>query len=351
MTEADVEVDRLLAESAEALFTRHSSPDTLRVAAAGEWPHELWSVVESAEFPLLGVPVEHGGSGGTIPQWAAVIRIAARHGAPIPLLETSLAGGLFGRVGLPIPEGPLTLAFCVPGGRGTAIANDVPYARRASTIAVLRAFDGPESVAILQPEDCTIRRGVNVAGEPRDDLEFRLDALTWHSPVALALRKELKLRYALGRALQLAGAAEAALEIVSDHVRDRVQFGVPLIELPVIKDRLAVLVEEATAARAAVEIATEAASGPNRELIIGAAKVRAGEAAGHVARLAHQLCGAIAMTQEHTLQHFTRRLWAWRDEQGNEAEWAVAIGRAIAQAGDVWPLLADDARPLSRAKA
>src|SRR5215211_7873291 len=38
-----------------------------------------------------------------------------------------------------------------------------------------------------------------------------------------------------------------------------------------------------------------------------------------VARLAHQVPGAIGFTQEHRLHHLTRRLWSWRDEGGRRA--------------------------------
>jgi acyl-CoA dehydrogenase len=41
------------------------------------------------------------------------------------------------------------------------------------------------------------------------------------------------------------------------------------------------------------------------------------------------------------LHHLTRRLWSWRDEFGNEAFWALRIGRQIATAGadGLWPLV------------
>jgi hypothetical protein len=43
--------------------------------------------------------------------------------------------------------------------------------------------------------------------------------------------------------------------------------------------------------------------------------------------------GAIGFTYEHRLHFFTKRLWAWRDEYGSEAEWNEFLGRHMARAG------------------
>ncbi len=71
------------------------------------------------------------------------------------------------------------------------------------------------------------------------------------------------------------------------------------------------------------------------------AKIRAGEAAGKVSEIAHQVHGAIGFTHEHSLHHLTRRLWSWRDEFGIESDWSVELGRAVAARGPaaLWPLL------------
>ena len=73
-----------------------------------------------------------------------------------------------------------------------------------------------------------------------------------------------------------------------------------------------------------------------------AAKIRVGEAAGEGAAIAHQVFGAIGFTREHTLHRFTQRLWAWRDDFGNESYWAVRLGNAVAAKGadGLWPMLA-----------
>ena len=147
---------------------------------------------------------------------------------------------------------------------------------------------------------------------------------------------------ALMRAAQMAGAMEAALDLATTYANDRVQFGRPIGKFQAIQQQLALLAEEAAAALVAVESAaiSVAEGRQSAEFALAAAKIRAGEAAGTVAEIAHQVHGAIGFTEEHSLHYLTRRLWSWRDEFGDEAYWAGLLGRRIAAAGGagLWPL-------------
>jgi acyl-CoA dehydrogenase len=146
----------------------------------------------------------------------------------------------------------------------------------------------------------------------------------------------------------LAGAAGRALELTLRHTAEREQFGRPLGRFQAVQQQAAELAAEVAAVRAAADAAVElcAAEGVGDEragLAVAAAKIQAGRGAGVVARIAHQLHGAIGFTGEHSLGLFTRRLWAWRDEAGDEAEWARELGdlALAAGSGGIWPLLAD----------
>ena len=116
---------------------------------------------------------------------------------------------------------------------------------------------------------------------------------------------------------------------------------VPLAKFQAIQQNLAVLAEQVAASNAAAEMATEAVEGEIARMAIGAAKTCIGEAAGIVASIAHQVVGAMGVTQEFSLHHLTRRLWSWREEYGNETYWAREIGQATAKLGPdgLWPAI------------
>ena len=148
---------------------------------------------------------------------------------------------------------------------------------------------------------------------------------------------------ALFRAAQMAGAMEAALELSTRYANDRIQFGRPIARFQVIQQQLALLAEQTAAASVAVESAAiaVAADRPLSALAVAAAKIRAGEAAGKVAEIAHQVHGAIGFTHEHSLHRLTRRLWTWRDEFGTESYWSRELGKTVMTAGAeaLWPAI------------
>jgi acyl-CoA dehydrogenase len=130
---------------------------------------------------------------------------------------------------------------------------------------------------------------------------------------------------ALLRSVQLVGAMERVVELTATYAEERRQFGVPLVRFQAVQQQLAAVAGEVASAATAVEHAVEFPG----EVEVAAAKVRAGEAAAASAAIAHQVHGAIGMTDEHELGLYTRRLWSWRDDFGGESEWARRLGSAV----------------------
>ena len=126
------------------------------------------------------------------------------------------------------------------------------------------------------------------------------------------------------------------------YAGERQQFGRPLGRFQAIQMELAEMAGEVTAVAALVDAAVQATErGESLVPAAAAAKVRAGAAVEVVARLAHQVHGAIGFTQDHKLHHLTRRLWSWRDEAGSELAWSRVLGAGVLADGPdgLWPAL------------
>ena len=346
-----------LADSAERLFGGHIDKALLQGADGGTFPQALWDEVVTAGFTAALLPEEAGGFGATVTEAMRILQVSAAFNAPLPLAETMLAGWLLAKAGLPVPEGILTLApvrkadtltLTRDGGgwRLAGTAARVPWARDAAALVVLAEAPGGAMLASVPAAGLVTARDVNLAGEPRDTV--RLDLVLPPGAVAPAPMTAEALRGAGAalRTVQLAGALSRALSVTVAYVQTRMQFGRPIGKFQAIQHNLAIMAGQSAAAIAAADMATEALeeglrTGKVPVLTIAAAKARAGEAASIAAGLAHQSHGAIGFTQEYELHHATRRLWSWRDEFGNEAEWNAMVGRAALRAGaeGLWPLL------------
>ena len=266
----------------------------------------------------------------------------------MPLAESLIAGWLLARADIAVPGGPLTIApvhadghiALGEDGRLSGRARRVPFARNAAHIAVLVHGNEP-AVALVQAQGLPISQSTSLAGEPRDDVSF--DRAVPDIVRAAAIDEDMLVSFgAAVRLQQIAGALEKILEQSVQYALDRSQFGRPIAKFQAVQHNLAMLAGEVAAASAAADAAAEACALP--EIAIGEvaiAKVRGGEAAGTGAAIAHQVHGAMGFTYEHSLHHATRRLWAWREEFGNEAVWATRLGHMVAAQGAdrLWPFI------------
>jgi acyl-CoA dehydrogenase len=316
-------------------------------ASAGAAP--LWERLAELEWPMIGVAEPEGEEADALEQLAVVHEGLGRHAAPVPLLETGLVRWALGERNADVELGAvLTVAPSRPGERLrlerrgeelvlTGSARHVPWAAAASAILAY-ADDGGAETAVLVPRSSAgleVAPGRNVAGEPRDQITFSdvacpASARVEHAPS----RDRITLRAALARSAATVGALEAAHEVTREHVTTRQQFDRPLVRLQVVGAHLARMAIEVALARAALDAAVTAHA--REEDVVwatAAAKLTTARAATTVARLAHQLSGAMGMTREHTLQLWTRRLWAWRDEGGSEGEWAARLGGGVLAEG------------------
>lgn len=298
-------MNRLIADTAERIFADHVDRGVLDAAERGDFPRGLWDVVRKAGLHLVGSP----GSGTDGSDLFGLLMVAGRHAVPLPLADVLIANSFLDDAGL------------------TTIAVDgiAPWGRVADRVVTV---EGEMSV------DFDVTEDANLAGESRDRIQL-------HNTRRVDVPEDVVERMALSRVALMTGALDRILAMTVDYATERQQFGRPIAKFQAVQHNLAVLAGEVAAARCACDGAIMSVASPNFGIAVGAAKARVGEAAGIAAEIAHQVHGAMGFTHEHSLHHFTRRLWAWRDEYGRETHWQEQLGRRVADRGadSVWEFL------------
>ncbi len=336
--------EALLEETLSRVLSEQSDFQCRQSAETSGWAKACWDALAKLGLPWISVPESVGGSGGEPSDGWMLVRMAGRYAVPLPLAECSVLGGwLLASAGLHVPLEPLTVA--IPRAQDGLVLEDgkvsgqlawVPWASHSLVVATVTAPQGTH-VVLIDPAGATLERGHSLAGEERDSLRFEAVSPISCSagPVSPAVVDLLELRGALSRTLLMAGAMEAIAEMTVTYAANRVQFGRSVASFQAVAHRLVQLTSEAEAAALAAQVAADrfADVGTDAFFEVAAARATASRSASIVATHAHQVHGAIGMTQEYPLHHFTRRLWAWRNEWGTERQWSGSLGREVVARG------------------
>ena len=340
----------IVAETAARIFADLADPQEINNAKDGGWKEPLWRALSESGLTLAWVPEAQGGAGAELADGFAILGVAGRYAAAVPLAETLLAGWLLSRAGMNAPEGAMSVVPARPGDRITLNADGtlsgqargVPFAKEAQHIAVCAGG----SAALVERSTCRVSDGVNLAGESSNTVTFDRVRPLAVAPVGID-QTALMLMGCVVRSVQTAGALQAVLDFTVRYANERVAFERPIAKFQAVQHNLARLAGEVSAAMTAAYSAADAIArgGAFDDVIFleaTAAKIRSAEAAQEGAAIAHQVHGAIGFTSEHILHRYTLRMLAWRDDFGNESHWAVALGNRIAARGadEFWPLVA-----------
>jgi acyl-CoA dehydrogenase len=314
---------QLIVDTATRIFTDHVDKAVRDRAESGAFPEALWRVLDENGVTALG----DAGGETQLADAFAVLRVAGRYAVPGPLAEHLLARRLWTEAGGAAPDGIITLALA--GEDGTY--RDIAWGRASRSVLCVARNANAAKLALLDARELDLRPGANMAGEPRDDLSVLPSRAVWRD--ATRSFAQVEALAALTRAVMMAGCLESVLSLAVGYALTRKQFGKTISGFQAIQHQLAVLAGDVAAAGRAADGAAEQLGNDAFELDVAIAKARVGEAASRGAEIAHQVHGAIGFTHEHELHQFTRRLWAWRDEYGNEAVWQARLGRAVASRG------------------
>jgi len=286
------------------------------------FPCDLWRQLVENGFHQLG----SANSGTETKDLFAFLKVCGRYAAPLPMAEILLANRWLGA------SAPAQ-GFASIGTQAGDSLVQVAWGRQVSPVLSVEA--GSHDVSVFDAATLQ-QRGANLAGEPRDTM------------VAGAVSRRIELedlpyaQMALARTNLMAGCLQAVLDLGLQFAAERSQFGRSISKFQAIQHSLAVVGTEVAASQRAADAGVDAMGTDRFEQEVAAAKARVGEAVGIVAEQVHQVHGAMGYTYEHRLHHFTRRLWAWRDEWGNEFYWQAKLGQHLAKLGAdrVWGYIA-----------
>ncbi|HYS19357.1 MAG TPA: acyl-CoA dehydrogenase family protein [Candidatus Binatia bacterium] len=357
---------QILISTARAFLRQHCPPELVQRLALDErgFDETLWRRMAELGWPGLLIPLELGGSGGSLLDVVLLVEEMGRAGLPGPfvtsavvattlllaagspaqqkrLLPTLAAGERVASLALVEESGSFDLDAvaleCAVPGRLSGRKLFVKDAHVADDLVVTVRVGAGASL-ILLPRD---RPGIArlpldaISGEKLfevtfDRVEVRPDDLlggvgAGREPLGAALRAG-----ALARTAEMVGGAQRVLELAVEHAKTRVQGGRPIGGYQAIQHSCADLVRDVDASRALLYAAAwKAAEGRPAEPDAALAKAYAGEACLAVARRGHQIFGAISYCEEHPLHLVHKRIQAASLEFGDAQLHLETVARAI----------------------
>ena len=344
--------DSLLADTVTRLLEDISTNALSSEVEDGHWPEAEWSQLSELGLTRVWLAESLGGAGLAFSEGFTIARLSGRFATPLPLADALIAAFMAGEAGIVLPE--ILVVSCLegnlkldPAGTVSGVGRKVTFGQNADALlAVITTPEGP-CVGLIDIEGAEFSVNRTLSGEPQVDIQFNEAPVRELSKCVNAdISESVEALGALVRSQQIAGAAEAILEKCVRYAGERKQFGRPIGNFQAIQHHLAAMAGEVAGITCTADAASLASMNQgfqtNAALVaVASAKIRAGASGAEVARIAHQVHGAIGFTQEYDLQRFTRRIWSWRDDYGDEAMWAHRLGQQVVDSpsGELWPLI------------
>lgn len=335
MSSMEMNIEAMLTEQVQRLFSDRIDRDAWIHAEEGRLDANLWREVQDMGITLAMCREELGGAGLGWAASEASLRLLGAHACPAPVGEALLSGWLLDQADLEVPQGILTLSDAEfrldSNGRLHGTDSALPWLPVASHV-VLGAKRGNARYLCLLSAD----QGQRAVVDTLDRLpcaRYQLDGVLPLQMVQTPTLGELGLRPYLAtlRSIQIAGALNQVLDLCVEYANTRIQFGKPIGKFQAIQQMIAELAAQAAAAQVAGLYAARQIDAGNSEQGAAVAKSLVGRSATRAAAIAHQVFGAIGVTDEHSLHYYTRRLWQWRADAGSEHWWSERLGQQTLQ--------------------
>lgn len=345
---SDMNISEMLAEQVDRLLGDRVNRDLRIRAEGGILDAPLWREIENLGLTRAMCGESDGGADLRWAECEPMMRLSGAHAAPLPVGETLLASWVLASAGIEVPEGAVALAttrFKIDNqGKISGKDPGVSWLPQSNHVVLIAAdAQGGKHVCLLQTSELPACAGVaTIDRQPCAALECNGVSVLQKAQAPISIGELGVLPYlATLRSIQMAGALAQVLNLCIEYANTRVQFGRPIGRFQAIQHLVASLAGKAAAAQVAGLYAARQIDAGNAEQGAAIAKSLVSRYATDACAIAHQVFGAIGVTDEHSLHFYTRRLWQWRAEAGSDHWWSARLGQqALSQPGSqLWELV------------
>ena len=257
----------------------------------------------------VGIEEELGGTGGDATDAFAILRLAGKYAAPVPIFETIISGWLLADHKVETTYEPTSFVLNLENDLNSSdfSLKQVPWGRHVDKVVYIGKINGRLKLTVLPTGNVEVKKNQNLAGEPLDDLHFKginLETLLQFEVDQNEIFDRVMMLGALGKSAMMAGAMEQVLDMSAFYACERQQFGRSIGKFQAIQHHLSTLAAEIAAVLAALNYAIVAFEEGTIKEELPLAKMKISEAAGRVSGIAHQLHGAIGMTRDISFTNY-----------------------------------------------
>ncbi|MEE2664180.1 MAG: acyl-CoA dehydrogenase family protein [Myxococcota bacterium] len=364
-----------IVDLAGQLLAEQSTHERQRALETGDGPRfdrELWA--QLAETGLLGVaiPEAQGGAGLGFQEVAAICEAIGRHTAPIPFLETVVLAGLpIAEFGSPAqreawlpklvageavltaalqedqaePEKPATRAHREHDGDGdgwvlSGSKIPVPAAELADCVLVPASVEGADvGLFLLDPRAEGVRLvGLETpTGQPAsllqlDRVRVGPDAVLGSIAAGRTILEWLLLRATAAQCAMGVGICQAALEMTTEYIKERKQFGQPIAMFQAVGHRAAdAFIDVQGIQLTTLQACWRVAAGLPATREVALAKYWVAEAGARVVAAAQHLHGGIGVDRDYPVHRFYLYAKQLELDLGGSTDQLRRIGRILAE--------------------
>lgn len=326
-----------LRETFAAFFAKQCPTTVVRAAEPLGFDPDLWERLMDLGVATMGLPESAGGDGAGLVELVLAAEEYGRAMAPVPLIETMVAGRLLAAVG-----GPDALAQL----------QDLTSGEQIVTVALHRAVDGERQLvpagAVCNGLLALCGTSLVQIGAPRPPCHVGNQAcapLAWWTIAGTHPDRQMLadgadaqrhwqralLEWKLLTAAALVGLSEAVLAHTVEHARTRYAFGVPIGSFQAVSHPLVdVLIGVEGARRLIWKAAWFAEREPaDAKRLSAMAWVHTSEVATHAVTTCLHAHGGVGFTMESDIQLYFRRAKGWATIAGDPRRDLLALADTL----------------------